>query len=113
MFVPALSHVRLECSFHRCITVLFLKVPCNDVGSLDKPGANIRLFSLEANPGEFLFESFSFSFRRLGMNVFLLPVGGKDCGLSCLSGDGCAEVCGYFFVKYIGAPIFVSKKRKG
>ena len=24
-----------------------------------------------------------------------------------------AEVCGYFFVKYIGAPIFVSKKRKG
>ena len=47
------------------------------------------------------------------MNVFLLPVGGKDCGLSCLSGDGCAEVCGYFFVKYIGAPIFVGKKRKG
>lgn len=47
------------------------------------------------------------------MNVFLLPVGEGDYGLSCLSGDGCAEVCEYFFVKYIGAPIFVSKKRKG
>ena len=43
--------------------------------------------------------------------MFLLPVGEEDCGLSCLSGDGCAEVCGYFFVKYIGAPIFVSKKK--
>lgn len=46
------------------------------------------------------------------MNMFLLPVGAEDCGLSCLSGDGCAEVCGYFFVKYIGAPIFVSKKKE-
>ncbi len=46
------------------------------------------------------------------MNMFLSSVEGKDCGVSCLSGDGCAKVCGYFFVKYIGAPIFVHKKRK-
>lgn len=47
------------------------------------------------------------------MNMFLSSVEGKDCGVSCLLGDGCAKVFGYFFVKYIGAPIFVSKKRKG
>lgn len=46
------------------------------------------------------------------MNMFLLPVGEEDCGLSCLSGDGCAEVCGYFFVNTSARLSLCAKKGK-